>query len=186
MTLTLLVGPTGVGKTTIWEYLAREHKLIPFKTCTTRNIREKEQAEGHIPQYRFLTEHEFVHMIEQDYFFEHIEHIGKRYGTSKLDIEAAIADSNDWVGVVDIRGAISIKKAYPEVLTIFIHAPSSAELAKRILERGSETTEEMAERIAVAYEREIPNAGQLDAGIVNSTIEQSAFDVLKLIEKIHR
>lgn len=185
MTLTLLVGPTGVGKTTIWEFLARHHELIPFKTCTTRKIREKEQVKGYIPQYRFLTDTEFVDMIDKDYFFEHIEHIGKRYGTSKLDIEAAIADSSHWVGVVDIRGAISVKEAYPEVLTIFIHAPSSAELAKRILDRGSETTEEMAERIAIAYEREIPNAGQLDAGIINSTIEQSAFDVLKLIEKNH-
>lgn len=183
MTLTLLVGPTGVGKTTIWEYLTRHFKLIPFKTCTTRNIRTNEQLEGHIPQYYFKSDAEFVGMIEQDFFFEHVLHAGKRYGTAKLDIEAALADSSHWVGIVDIRGAMSIKAAYPEVLTVFIHAPSATELTKRILDRGSETTEEMAERIAIAYEREIPNADQLDAGIVNFTIEQSASDILKLIEK---
>lgn len=185
MSLTLLVGPTGVGKTTIWEHLAKEHKLVPFKTCTTRKKRERELVEDHIPQYQFLTKEVFDEMIEKDYFFEYVEHVGNYYGTSKIDIEAAIQDEKNWIGVVDIRGAIDIKKSYPEVLTIFIHAPSSEELAKRILERGSETTKEMAERISVAYEREIPNASKLDFNVVNHTIEQSAFEVLNLIEKNH-
>lgn len=186
MSLTFLVGPAGVGKTTIWEYLARNHELIPFKTCTTRNPRAKELTKDHIPQYHFFTTEEFTKKIEEDYFFEYVEHVGNFYGTSKLDIQSAIEDERDWIAVVEIRGAIAIKEKFPQVLTVFIHAPSSEELAKRILERGSETTQQMAERISIAYNREIPNASRLDENITNHTIEQSSLDILKLIEKNHK
>lgn len=181
MSLTLIVGPTAVGKTTIWKKLILEHNCVPSKTHTTRPPRETEKLEGAIDQYFFVTREAFENLLEEDVLFEHVEYVGNYYGTAKEDIEKAIVSDQNYVSVVEINGALKIKEAYPEVTTIFIKAPSNEEMRRRILSRGSESNEEIQQRLQTAFDEELPQAELMDKIIINDDLERATKETFKLL-----
>lgn len=180
MGLILLVGPVAVGKTTIREQLVKRFNMLPFQTCTTRPIREEEKREDAVPQYHFLSQETFDRWVNEEKFHEHESFAGKSYGTLKEDILTAIDSPETWVGVVDIRGAMSLKRDFPDIQTIFIKPPSQDELVKRVMKRGTETSEEQMERLRIAIERELPFAENMDDCIVNESLDLA---ILQVVEK---
>lgn len=185
MSLTLLVGPVAVGKSVLWRELITKFDFKSFTTCTSRNPREEELAEGFIPNYTFLSREKFEEMIEKDQFFEYVEIVNNYYGTSEDSIRTAINDSDHWIGVVDINGAIDIKKAFPNVLTIFISAPSIEELKRRLEKRASESNQAQKKRIEISINEEIPNAHKLDLTIINDNIEEATVKIVESIKNFH-
>ena len=186
MSLTLLVGPScGVGKSTLCFYLKdTKEDIVIFKTNTTRKMRpeEKKLAEEK-QQYHFRSREEFEKLIEESKFFEYEVVTSELYGVLKEDLRKAIKAKDKYIGVVDIRGAINIKKAYPQVTTIFILPPSFEIAKERFLSRKGSSQEFIKARLKLAFEEEIHRQDETDYKVVNVVVEKAAEKIYDIMRK---
>jgi guanylate kinase len=145
-----LVGPAGSGKTTIADKLLAVHADTLFQSVsyTTRAKREKE-IEG--KSYHFIDREQFLEMQQSDSFFEHEEIHGELYGTLNVNIENCINYAKDLLLVIDIKGALNLKKQFPDNCIIcFVLPPSFPELEKRMQARGNIGPDELKRRLQTA------------------------------------
>ncbi len=147
--LCIVSAPSGTGKDSIinkfnekYDYFAR------IVTCTTRKPRP---GEVNGVNYNFLTQDEFQKGVENGDFLEYCNVFGDRfYGTRKKDVETALATGKNAILVIDVDGAMQVKKNRPDALMMFFTPPSMKELASRLINRGTETMDAIAERLGKA------------------------------------
>lgn len=145
-----LVGPAGSGKTSIAEKVLAVHEgsLTQSVSYTSREQRANEKEGKH---YHFVSREKFVEMQEADMFFEWEENHGNLYGTLNANIENCINNAQDLLLIIDIRGALNLKKQFPENCVVcFILPPSFADLEKRIIARGGADEAEVKRRLQTA------------------------------------
>lgn len=189
MSLTILVGPScGVGKSTLRNYLFNNKEdVVIFKTNTTREPRpyELNQSEAE-REYNFWDVKAFQELIEDKKLFEYERITNNFYGVLREDIENAIKDRLHYIAVVDINGAMNIKKGYPEVLTIFILPPSLEILKDRVKDRDKTATEEFIEARLQLAKKELERQDDCDFKVVNDNLHETAENIYKLIQTYHK
>lgn len=175
----MFAAPAGGGKTTVIKAVRAKHPEWKFScSATTREARPNE-VDGQ--DYFFLTRDEFLRRVAAGEFLEHEAVHGNLYGTLRQPVEDALIHSHTLVLDLDVKGAATVKRLYPEALTIFIKPPSLSILHERLTRRGTESTEVIARRLARA-EMEMAQADTFDCVVVNDEIEQAVADVLRCIE----
>lgn len=168
--LYIISGPSGCGKDTI---LAGLFKIFPDLLFSISSItRDKREGEVEGEKYNFIALDKFESMIENDQLLEYNLYIGNYYGTPKEPVIKAIESGKDMVIEVDVNGAANIRKSMPEAVSVFILPPSLKELEKRLIERGTETPEKIAERLSCAR-REISRATEYDYILINDNIDEA-------------
>ena len=182
-----LLGPAGSGKTTIAKRLIEELRgtLQPSISFTSRPPRP---TEIHGVHYFFVSRDEFMAREKQGEFFEWEETHGNLYGTPRKPLENAIAAGVDIVLDIDIRGAHSFRKAYPDnVVSIFILPPSIQELSRRIITRGVDDDQEVTVRLATA-KREFQiflspktTDERIDYCLINDVLEEAYQTVASIV-----
>lgn len=176
--LVVLSAPSGGGKTSIARELVRINKnLIISVSATTRAKRPKEK-EG--VDYFFLTEEEFKKQISLGNFLEYEQVHGNFYGTLKKTVDDFIRDNKIVIFDIDVNGALSIKKEYPDAILIFIKAPSDEELIRRLKGRKSESKElieQRLKRLPFEYEQSL----KFDHIIINESFYQSVDEINRII-----
>lgn len=186
--LIIFSAPSGAGKSTIVQWLMKEHPELQLAfsiSCTTRAPRGTEQ---HGVEYIFLSPNEFKDKIKADEFLEYEEVYEDRfYGTLKSQVETQVAKGQNVIFDVDVKGGCNVKNFYGEkALSLFIQPPSIAELRKRLEGRQTDTAEAIENRIAKA-EYELSFAPKFDHIIVNDDLEKAkaeAYEVIRnFIEK---
>jgi guanylate kinase len=145
----VLVAPSGAGKTSVSRaLLEREEALSLSISATTRLAR---RGEVHGVHYHFHTLEEFEAMEAAGLLLESAHVYGKRYGTPRAPVEAALAEGRDVLFDVDWQGHLLLRAAMPEdVVGIFLLPPSIAELERRLRARGTDSEEEIIRRMAKA------------------------------------
>lgn len=172
--LYVVSAPSGVGKTTLILPLLSERKDLRFSVSwTTRAPRPGELAGKH---YHFKTRPEFLEGIQAGRFLEWAEVHGEYYGTDGEQIEQWLSAGLDVLLDIDFQGARLVRCAYPSVRTIFILPPSLQALRQRLENRGTESAEQMAKRLAAA-QREIEEAPWYDYIVVNDSLEEAYADI---------
>lgn len=121
-------------------------------------------------------------MILKEKFLEYAEVHGNYYGTAAEKIEELIKSGKNVIFEVDVQGGISLKKILPEVTTIFIRPPNTAELVNRINKRGSETPETLARRLET-MKSELAQAKFYDYQVVNDKLSDTLREVLEIMNK---
>lgn len=181
--LIIFSAPSGSGKSTIVNWLMGMEKLnLHFSiSCTCRAPRGTEQNGV---EYFFLTPDEFRAKIQNDEFLEYEEvYQGRFYGTLKEQVERQLAEGQNVVFDVDVKGGVNIKKFYGErALSLFIQPPSVDELRRRLVGRGTDTPEAIASRLAKA-EYELTFASQFDHIVVNDCLDEAKAEALRLVEE---
>ncbi|MEK6553803.1 MAG: guanylate kinase [Bdellovibrionota bacterium] len=179
----IVVGPSGVGKSSFVDKITKELSILfDTVTYTTRAMR-KGESEG-IP-YHFVTEERFRELLKQSFFIEHAEVHGRLYGTPKHQIDDAIASGRVVIMDVDVQGAQTFKEKYPNAFAIFIHPPSIDELRRRVVKRDGKALPDLETRMANA-QKEIKVAHQFDAELTNDDFERSYATFKKIIvEKLN-
>jgi guanylate kinase len=170
--LIVITAPSGAGKTTIARHLLQVIPHIAFSvSATTRPIRP-EESDGR--DYFFMTEEEFRNRVSRNEFIEWEEvYNGLFYGTLKSEIERLWAEGRNVLFDVDVKGAINLKKQFPDnTFTIFIKPPSYEVLMRRLHSRATEPPEKIEERIRKAQE-ELKFESSFDVAIVNDELQKA-------------
>jgi len=141
--LFVISAPSGAGKTTIIRELFKTHPELAFSVSATTRKRRPAEIEG--KDYHYISLEEFEKLKADNEFVEFEEVHGNYYGTLKKEIEPYLTGSRHLVFDVDVKGALSIKKMYPEAVMIFIDVPED-ELLKRLKNRNTETDAEIEKR----------------------------------------
>ena len=171
----VLAAPSGAGKSTIARaLLAREWALQASVSATTRAMRPGERPGV---DYHFLNPSEFQALIGADALLEWAEVFGRRYGTPRAPVEAALSGGRDVIFDIDWQGWRSVKAALPDdAVGVFIMPPSLAALRTRLEGRAGDSTEEIERRMALAL-AEIGHWAEFDHIVVNSDLERCVAEV---------
>lgn len=171
----VLVGPSGSGKTTIANELAKRG-FPKATTCTTRNKREGEM-EG--VSYFFLSQGEFLHRVSTGDIVEFSIYANNFYGTSASTLKDYISTNKKVVLVMDINGAETVKKMFPEnVVTIFLDR-DERDLIKAILERNV-SNDEKTDRI-MQLKHDFEAAEKCDFVVQNKDIIDTVAEILHIM-----
>lgn len=172
--------PSGSGKTTIVrEILKNFENLIFSVSATTRKKRENE-VDG--KDYFFIDEKEFKRKIDNNEFIEWERFYDYYYGTLKSFVDDKIQKGVSVLLEVDVKGALNIKKKYPASILIFIAPPNKEVLKQRLINRKTETKEDLEKRIRRA-EMELQFQEKFDYVVVNSELEDAVESVKDIIIK---
>jgi guanylate kinase len=175
--LTVLAGPTAVGKGTVSaDVRARYPEVWLSVSATTRPARP---GEVHGEHYFFVTDETFDLMVAEGELLEWaVVHGRHRYGTPRRAVEEALAAGRPALLEIDLQGARQVKVTMPDALFVFLAPPSWDELVRRLVGRGTETAEERERRLATA-EEELAAEPEFDVTIVNSDVHRATDDLVQ-------
>jgi guanylate kinase len=176
--LTVLSGPSGVGKDSVIEMIrARAPRVWLSVSLTTRPIRETEIDGVH---YHFVDRPEFIRLIDAGELLEWAEFAGNLYGTPRGPVEERLAAGKAILLKIDLQGARQVRQAMPGARLVFLAPPSWDELKRRLIGRGTDDAETIRHRLEHAQD-ELAAEPEFDVTIVNHTVEQAADDLLGLL-----
>jgi len=177
--LTVLAGPTAVGKGTVSTYIRENYPDVLLSvSATTRSPRPGEIDGVH---YYFVSDDEFDRMIEARELLEWAKvHNSYRYGTPRPPIDAALAAGKRVLLEIDLQGARQVRAVMPEALLVFLLPPTWEELVRRLIGRGTESTEEQQRRLDTA-KVELAAQDEFDARVVNTEVSEAAREVVELM-----
>ena len=179
--LIIISAPSGSGKSTIIGRVMQDESLrLAFSVSVTTRPRRGEEVHG--VHYYYLTVEEFQHMIENDELVEYQEvYEGRYYGTPKSEVERITAEGRNVVLDLDVLGGVNVKRMYGDrALSIFIQPPSVEVLRERLIKRGTDSMEDIQNRVDKA-EFEISIGPQFDYTVINDDLDIAVAQVHDLI-----
>ena len=177
--LIVVSGPSGAGKDTICHKLIKENSNIWMSvSMTTRKPRPLEK-EG--VDYFFVSSEDFLNKIKDNTFLEYASYNDNYYGTPKDKVEEKLNEVKDVILVIDINGAINIKKIIPSALFIFIMPPDMETLKNRLIGRKTESKDKVVQRFITAY-NEVNNYKKYNYVVVNDKVEDAVNKVKSIIQ----
>ena len=178
--LFVISGPSGAGKGTLVRHaLSQIDDAWVSVSATPREPRRGERDGVH---YFFMDEDGFSAMAERDGFLEWARYAGNGYGTPRASVEEHIARGEQVILEIDMQGAFQVREKMPEAKLVFIEPPSMAELERRLRQRGTETDEAIAERMATA-ELELSRKMEYDKQLVNDDLESAVAELVGYINE---
>ena len=174
--LYVIAAPSGAGKTTIVRELLKKHPGIVFSVSATTRKKRDNETEGR--DYFFYNKDEFRKMIENGELVEHeILFNGDYYGTLKSFVNENIENGRNVIFDIDVNGAVNIKKIYGnKAILIFIMPPDLDTLKERLKKRGTESIEQINERIK-RVDLEIGKKNDFDYIVVNDDLQKAVSEV---------
>jgi guanylate kinase len=173
--LTVLAGPSGVGKGTVVKALvARRPDVWISVSATTRMPREGEVDGVH---YLFWTPEQFDEAITQGQMLEWAAFAGNRYGTPRAPVEQRLAAGVPVLLEIEVQGARQVRVSSPDALLVFLAPPSWEELVRRLAGRGTEDSE-VVERRLEAARAELAAEPEFDVTVVNDEVERACTALL--------
>jgi guanylate kinase len=178
--LVVLSGYSGAGKDAVRDLLMAWELPVHFVVTATTRPRRPEEVEGR--DYRFVSEDAFLALERAGDLIEHAIVYGQHKGVPRSEIEGPLAAGRDVIARVDVQGAATLKRLFPEALLIFIAPPSFEEGQRRLESRATESAEERRLRLEES-ERERQAAADFDHVLVNETgeLEATARRVVEII-----
>ena len=163
--LVVISGPSGVGKDTVLQRM--KERGLPMHFVVTATTRPKRDGEQDGVDYFFVTREQFAEMIEQGDLLEYAIVYQDYKGIPKSQVREALASGTDVVMRLDVQGAETIRKLYPQALLIFLSTRSEEELVQRLQARKTETSENLKLRIATARQ-ELRRVDMFDYYVINA------------------
>lgn len=179
--LFVVSGPSGVGKGTVIKALLGSHSCPPSVVkCITATTRLPRPDEVNGKHYLFFDEAEFEARVRSDYFIEHVEYNGRRYGTPKEEVEKRLAAGLDVILEIEVRGGLTIKDRIADSVLVFLAPPSMDELTRRLTSRATDDDAAVAGRLRIARE-EMKAAPRYDHCIVNDDLARAVEQLRQII-----
>jgi guanylate kinase len=178
MSVFVITGPSGVGKGTLIRLLCeRVPQLALSVSATTRAPRPGEQ-DG--VDYHFLSDEEFGRRVAAGDFVEWAEYSGRRYGTLRCELDRSLQEGRPVVLEIELQGARQVRESMPEAVQIFIEPPDFDALRDRLVGRGTDESDEVARRLAVARQ-ELAAAGEFQYRVVNDRLDEAVARLVVIV-----
>ena len=180
--LIIFSAPSGSGKTTIVRELLKRIPQLEFSISATS--RAPRGAERNGVDYYFLSPHDFRQAVDEQRFVEWEEvYAGTCYGTLRSELDRIWGKGNTILFDVDVLGGINLKRIFgADACSVFIMPPSVEELERRLNNRGTDSAEVIAKRVAKA-EFELPKAPEFDHIVGNDALEAAVAEVEAIVRK---
>ncbi|WP_322986023.1 guanylate kinase [Streptomyces sp. S584] len=176
--LTVLSGPSGVGKSTVVAHMRKVHPEVWLSvSATTRKPRPGERNGVH---YFFVDNEEFDKLIANGELLEWAEFAGNRYGTPRQAVLDCLEAGEPVLLEIDLQGARLVRQSMPEAQLVFLAPPGWDELVRRLTGRGTESQEVIERRLAAA-KVELAAEAEFDTTLVNTSVEDVARELLTLM-----
>lgn len=147
--LIVLSGPSGVGKGTVRKELFSQPDTN-YEYSISMTTRKPREGEVNGVDYFFKEKEDFEALIEQGKLLEYAQYVGNYYGTPIDYVNQTLDAGRDVFLEIEVQGATQIREKVPDGLFIFLAPPSLSELQNRLVGRGTETEEVIANRIEAA------------------------------------
>lgn len=178
--LIILSAPSGCGKDTVFKAIKDlRNDVVESISATTRKPRDGE-VEG--VNYYFKSESDFQLMVVNDELLEYARYNNCYYGTPVSEVEKAINDGKICFLIIDVQGAQSILKVRPDAVSIFLLPPSLDVLEKRLINRSTNDSEDVKNRMKIA-QREIDMAPLYKYIVVNDDLNECVNKINDIINK---
>jgi guanylate kinase len=177
--LTVLSGPSGVGKGSVIAVVRRRHPHVWLSVSVTTRAPRPGEVDG--VQYHFLDQAEFDAMVAAGQLLEHATYAGHSYGTPRRPVEERLAEGVPALLEIELQGARQVRKAMPEAQLVFLAPPSFEELARRLRGRGTEDPERVRRRLDLAR-IELGAEDEFDVVVVNDDLEAAADRLVALLQ----
>ncbi|KUO18597.1 guanylate kinase [Streptomyces dysideae] len=179
--LTVLSGPSGVGKSTVVAHMRKEHPEVWLSVSAT--TRRPRPGEKHGVHYFFVTDEEMDKLIANGELLEWAEFAGNRYGTPRAAVLERLEAGEPVLLEIDLQGARQVRESMADAQLVFLAPPSWEELVRRLTGRGTEAPEVIERRLDAA-KVELAAEPEFDLTLVNTSVEDVARELLALVDVV--
>jgi guanylate kinase len=176
----VITGPSGVGKGTLIGGLRERIPGLELSVSATTRPPRPGERDGR--DYHFMTPEQFERHAAAGDFLEHATYSGNRYGTLRSEVERRLRDGVPVVLEIEVQGARQVRGAMPEAAAVFIAPPSLEALRGRLVRRGTDTPEQVDERLRTA-ERELAAQPEFAHVVVNDRLEQATDELAGIVRE---
>ncbi|CNE60545.1 Guanylate kinase Gmk [Mycobacterium tuberculosis] len=176
--LTVLSGPSGVGKSTVVAEIRRSHPEVWLSVSVTTRAPRPGETDG--VQYFFVDDAGFDRLVDEGELLEWAEFAGNRYGTPRRPVEERLARGEPVLLEIDLQGARQVRRTMPQARLVFLAPPSWDELVRRLTGRGTEPPEVIERRLEAARV-ELAAEKEFDVTLVNTSVRDVCDDLLALM-----
>lgn len=174
--LTVLAGPTAVGKGTVSADVRKRYPDVWLSTSVTTRKQRPGEIDG--VHYHFITEERFAELEANGELLEWaVVHGQNKYGTPRKPVEEVLRQGRPALLEIDLQGARQVRETMPDARFVFLAPPSWQELERRLIGRGTESPEEQARRLETARV-ELAAAQEFDITIVNDVVERATDELI--------
>lgn len=178
-TVTVLAGPTAVGKGTVSTYIRDHYPQVWLSVSATTRVARPGEVDG--VHYFFVSDDQFDSMVSDNDLLEWaVVHNSHRYGTPRQKVEEALAQGRSVLLEIDLQGAREIKRTLPTAQFVFLAPPSWDEMVARLVGRGTETPEQQQRRLETA-KVELAAQPEFDHTVINDSVERAAAELVELM-----
>lgn len=181
--LIIVSGPSGAGKSTLLEKVFRQSGL-PLEWSVSATTRKPRPGEVEGRDYHFLSSKQFEKKRAAGEFLECFEVYsrGHWYGTLQSEVAPRLEAGNWVVLEIDVEGTMAVFERYPDAITIFVRPSSLEELGRRLKARGTESAEDIEQRIKVAG-REMESIDFYRHVVINDDVEQATQQLCEILKQ---
>lgn len=180
--LVVVSGPSGVGKSTVTEEVARRGSMQFSISVTTRPARLGEVDGEH---YRFIDRERFEAMIDAGELLEWAEYNGNLYGTPLGPVHRHLEEGDDVLLEIDVKGALQVMERHPDAVSVFIDPPSLDELERRLRGRGDTSEGAIRDRMQIAETEMLIGRERFAYVVVNDRLDRVVGEILRILGAPH-
>lgn len=178
----IVSGPSGSGKSTLI-HRALDESGLPLRLAVSATTRPPRPGEIDGVDYHFWSRERFLRELERGAFLEYaVVHGQHYYGTPRSEVDGYRERGIGVILDIDVQGADQVRPLFPDHLSVFVRVSSDEEYARRLRQRGTETDESIARRMATARE-ELARIGDYQHVVVNDDLDTAAAQLIDLLRR---